>query len=930
MRALRLVVSLTGLLPLFMSLSWGQGTSWTPADGGADGLTVAVDTFVRNLSGSCTQNESENEFEPFWAGGSFVGASASLEEDTRSVCSLQTTTADGAISFEFTSSEILVSGSARGTAQGIPLTSPPSGGYEATVGLVFTFEVAALSFGTLDGEWADGGPLTSVSVLLERSGTIVYHGAPSGPLPLALQPGTHTLQVLATIASTPTDTPASLGTSFDVSLILDPEQPSNGIGRGRGAPRSGGSLLDETPPVILGLEVQQNGGGDVTLRWSSDEPTRGFLDYGLSPGYDNTIDLGPEFVRDYEVPLSGLFLDSTYHYRIRLRDGMGNHASTPNQSFDTPPLGNAEVTGSRTIWYPLTLSFHGPQASELDDDPNPFLDYRMVVEFLGPSGQSYFIPGFFDGDGAGGASGDIWRVRFAPDEAGHWVFIAHFVSGVDIACDLDLNAGTPLAFDGEGGSVEIFPAADDAEPEGFYPWGKLEYTGGHYLKFRDGPYFIKAGCGSPENFLGYVGFDNTFDQGGADTTGLDNGLHRYDAHVADWGPAGLGDANDPLFTSADTGDDSRGIIGALNYLSSRDVNAIYFLPMNLGGDGQETYPFVGASNTSLDKTHYDISKLAQWNEVFEHATRRGILLHFVLAEVEEENLNWLDGGTLGPERKLFYRELIARFGYNLAIKWNLCEETHYPTEEVEAFAGYLQSLDPYDHPIGFHTLPLPPTSENPLWDPVLGDSRFSINSIQANISDTGGHVEYWREQSAAAGRPWVVEIDEITGGVTHINAWTYRLKALYDVLFSGGHIEFYMGYFPLPVGGDLRVEDFRTREEMWDYASYARRLMEDHLPFWEMEPMDELVQGETIAADGGGAEVFAKPGDTYAIYYPTASATGTLDLTGFPGPFEKRWFDPRNGVFVGSPETIDGNGLHTIGEPPGEPVVADWVVLVQQ
>ena len=44
-----------------------------------------------------------------------------------------------------------------------------------------------------------------------------------------------------------------------------------------------------------------------------------------------------------------------------------------------------------------------------------------------------------------------------------------------------------------------------------------------------------------------------------------------------------------------------------------------------------------------------------------------------------------------------------------------------------------------------------------------------------------------------------------------------RRRALYDVYFSGGNIEWYLGYFPLPPGGDLRTEDFRTREEMWDY-----------------------------------------------------------------------------------------------------------------
>ena len=35
---------------------------------------------------------------------------------------------------------------------------------------------------------------------------------------------------------------------------------------------------------------------------------------------------------------------------------------------------------------------------------------------------------------------------------------------------------------------------------------------------------------------------------------------------------------------------------------------------------------------------------------------------------------FFDNGDLGPQRKLYYRELIARFGHHLALNWNLGEE----------------------------------------------------------------------------------------------------------------------------------------------------------------------------------------------------------------------------------------------------------------
>ena len=50
----------------------------------------------------------------------------------------------------------------------------------------------------------------------------------------------------------------------------------------------------------------------------------------------------------------------------------------------------------------------------------------------------------------------------------------------------------------------------------------------------------------------------------------------------------------------------------------------------------------------------------------------GLFLHFKTQETENQGL--LDGGEVGPQRKLYYRELIARFGHHLALNWNMGEE----------------------------------------------------------------------------------------------------------------------------------------------------------------------------------------------------------------------------------------------------------------
>ncbi|MGQ7846947.1 DUF5060 domain-containing protein [Granulosicoccus sp. 3-233] len=569
----------------------------------------------------------------------------------------------------------------------------------------------------------------------------------------------------------------------------------------------------------------------------------------------------------------------------------------------------ATVTGSLYKWHPIEIDFNGPLADENDTAPNPFLDYRLSVDLTSPAGVVTRIPGFFAGDGEGHGRGNVWRARFSADETGIWSYQASLQRGSELAVNLNMDDGDAVQLEGAGGEFLIAPAPFDAP--GFLGQGRLEYVGNHYLKFRDGSYWIKGGTDSPENLLGFGGIDGTFDHGGQ----ADSFVHDYAAHRGDFREG------DPLFTHSLTGADSRGLIGALNYLGEQGVNSVYFLPMNLGGDGQETYPFVGASNNAHDKTHYDISKLHQWNRVFAHAQQQGIALNIVLSETEDANERWLDNGQLGVERKLFFRELVARFAYVLAAKWNLGEENDFPRVELDKHADFLQAIDWSDKPIAVHTH----INQFYRYGEIVGDARYSASSIQYDEQFAGQFVEQWRSNSANAGRPWVLDMDENTNGLNAESTEERRKQILYDVLFSGGNIEWYFGYEPLPVGGDIDAGDFRQREGMWQQMRLAREMMQRELPFWLMEPADWRISGESDAF--GGAEVFALPGQVYAVYLPAANGSESLNTGRVAGRFGQRWFDPRTGQMIQGAENLLASDSLPLGAPPyaaGD----DWVVLI--
>lgn len=584
----------------------------------------------------------------------------------------------------------------------------------------------------------------------------------------------------------------------------------------------------------------------------------------------------------------------------------------------------ARMEGRLTVWHPITLTFHVPESSETNLSPNPFLDLRLQVVFTGPSGQRFDVPGFFDDDGNGGPNGSTWRVRFVPDERGQWKYEASLRAGAGVAIETDPQAGVPVDLVGATGIFEV--RSVDTNAPGFRKWGRLEYVGKHYLKFQDGPYWLRGGTDEPENLLAYAGFDRT------------PASHHYTDHITDWREG------DPDWEDGR----GRGIIGALNSLAGQHVNSIYFLTMNVGGDGKDVWPWTGPINPkgspANDNLHFDVGKLRQWETVFDHAERLGIFLHFVLNEAEEANKRELDDGELGPERKLYYRELIARFGHHLALEWNLCEEYNlgfdFGTERIRAFADYIRAVDPYDHPIAVHSA----------GDPVkklrftFGDERFSMTSIQLNQRPIHEIAEAFYRGTETAGRPLPVSLDEFTldrgQEASHIpvdDAEGHRREKIWPTYFSGGMIEFILE-------GMIEADSFKTpkREHLWRYLWHARRFMEENLPFWEMAPADELSEGGgtiPVGVGGGktvplGPQVFAKRGEVCAVYLPIGSQGGMLDLSEWKGEAEQRWFNPRTGEFEGDSIGIevgqpDKESRVRLGQPPSDPD-ADWVVLIRR
>lgn len=565
-----------------------------------------------------------------------------------------------------------------------------------------------------------------------------------------------------------------------------------------------------------------------------------------------------------------------------------------------------EVSGELRTWHKITLTFDGPQTSEMAT-PNPFTDYCLTVIFS-KGNKQYVVPGYYAADSSAAQtsadSGNKWRVHFAPSEAGRWDYRVSFRTGRHIIASDDSQAGTSAGYmDAEAGSLLVKPT--DKRGRDNRAKGLLQYVGQRYLRFAGtGEYFLKAGADAPENFLAYWDFDGDFKTDGH----KDNFVKDWAPHIRDWR------SGDPTWHNGK----GKGMIGAINYLASKGMNVFSFLPMNITGDDQNVFPY-----TSYDeRLRMDVSRLDQWEIVFEHADKLGMYLHFKTMETENELL--LDNGDLGLQRKLYYRELIARFGHHLALNWNLGEEINdASTAQKVAWANYFWTHDPYQHHIVIHNM------NDPHYD-LLGDASaltgFSLQTSKPDFSQVHERTLDYINRSVAAGKPWVVACDEPGDAThalitdeedpTHDNA---RKNALWGVFMAGGAgIEWYFGY--KHPHSDLTCQDYRTRDRMWDQSRYALEFFRRHqIPFWEMTNDDDLTGNPDDYC-------FVKPGELYLIYFKNP---GQLKLAVQSGALAYGWFNPRTGDGLDAlidPGQTQGSKEVTF-ETPGQ---GDWLLYLKR
>ncbi|WP_298468892.1 DUF5060 domain-containing protein [uncultured Erythrobacter sp.] len=596
-----------------------------------------------------------------------------------------------------------------------------------------------------------------------------------------------------------------------------------------------------------------------------------------------------------------------------------------------------EVSEAGARFELVTLTVAGPELDERGDR-NPFADVRLEWT-LTHEGETWVIPGYFAGCGdaadTGCTGGNVWRAHFVPPDEGDYSWKVDFRTGPDMA--VAPSPGKHLNGHGATGSFSV--SGQSADP--IRARGLLQYTGETYYRFAgDGSVFFKFGPDAPENMLAYEGFDATQNYKGF--------RKNWQAHASDLREEG----SRVLWGEKKSG---AGLLGMFDYLADAGANSVSMLLWNAGGDDRNVFPHLLAVpaeryeqmdpaaqwDEGLVQDRFDVSKLDQWQRALSYADSRGLHLHFKLQETENDS--FMDGGALGRTRKLYMREMVARFGHFLALTWNLGEENVQHPGDVRHMASYLAALDPYDHPLVLHSYPDQKQRYRAFLGPDSALNGLSLQGREDDISDLRPDVTEWIREAQLAGKPLVMAYDEpgrADGGAgvdpdypderlpakreVELDPELFLRDGLWNALTAGANgVEAYYGY---KTGcSDLDCQDHRTRARLWREGRVA-------LEFFSQHVGDRAVR--MVAADyltrPRDDFVFAEPGQ-FAVIVPGEEET-IMTTGGIEGRFSVRWFDRVNGggLQTGSLAEVDNHRRNTkIGEPP-EGGSGKWIAVVER
>lgn len=321
-------------------------------------------------------------------------------------------------------------------------------------------------------------------------------------------------------------------------------------------------------------------------------------------------------------------------------------------------------------------------------------------------------------------------------------------------------------------------------------------------------------------------------------------------------------------------------------------------------------------NPGFDVTRFDVEYWQKYERLLAYARERDVIISVIF---------YVDGAVYGTDpfkeqmggedEQRYYRYAAARLSAYSNVLWDITNEYHlFRNEEwTEKMGAFLKSCDPYHHLMSVHGHGEFPFRTSPWAD-------FAMYQAW---DEGGGHgfMLHNRKLQIEAGKP-MPQINEEYGYEDHYPQWgagkvaparsaDNRRRLAWEISMAGGYqttgerCDNGVGGWINGAGDDSMI------------MLHGYKLMVDffaRLPWWELEPRDELVTN--------GAQCLAREGERYVVYLPSG---GNMTLQLQDGNYTAQWFNPRSGEYSDLP-AVEETSWTSPDAPDGE----DWVLLLQK
>lgn len=300
----------------------------------------------------------------------------------------------------------------------------------------------------------------------------------------------------------------------------------------------------------------------------------------------------------------------------------------------------------------------------------------------------------------------------------------------------------------------------------------------------------------------------------------------------------------------------------------------------------------------FDHTRFN---LAHWRKC-EKALRRMRDLNVVASVIMLMDRGIKDSPPAGSDlEKRYYRYAVARYAAFSNVMWDLGNEhNEYRSKRwADEIGGLVRKWDCYNDLVSAHG-----------HDTFRYDlEKWADFAIYQKWRD--GQNEFMLAQRAdalAKGRV-IPQVNEEYGYERHKGSGQDEVRRrAWEIVMAGC-------YQTTGEWKGWQHGEAMRGSKILNWTGIMRRFFEKNLPWWEMNPANELIRS-------GKGYALALEGKCYAVYIPEAQRIA-INLP--PGRYSATWFDPRSGDYKPIPGKVPGGRWQS----PRPPASGDWALLIK-